>query len=119
MSRNLLIVSIGLIMVSFLVFADQASKTAITVERGRVVYQYWCATCHGSGPQMPGTDALAAKYKGQGIPAVLEARRDLTAQQIEQLTRHGINMMPFFRKTEVSDQDLADMIAYLTRKSLR
>jgi len=29
--------------------------------------------------------------------------------------RRGVSIMPFFRKTEVSDADLAAITAYLTR----
>ena len=119
MSRNFFIATIVLVAAPLLVYAQQLSKATASIERGHAVYQYWCATCHAAGPQMPGTNALAVRYNGQGIPAVLEERHDLTAQQIERFTRHGVNMMPFFRKTEVSDQDLASMIAYLTRKKQR
>jgi hypothetical protein len=31
--------------------------------------------------------------------------------------RNGITIMPFFRKTEVSDSDLDALIAYLTRNN--
>jgi (+)-pinoresinol hydroxylase len=93
-----------------------ASPKDDAVERGRAVYEYNCATCHGAGPQKPGTAALAKKYQGQDIPPALEQRRDLTAEMIKYFTRNGVNMMPPFRKTEVSDQQLKDMTAYLLAK---
>lgn len=82
---------------------------------GYVLFQTSCAVCHGSGPGKPGTRALAAKYKG-ATPALLEERTDLNATYIKQVVRQGLYVMPFFRKTELSDNDLDAIAAYLTRK---
>jgi mono/diheme cytochrome c family protein len=86
------------------------------VTRGNDAYQYWCATCHGRGPGNPGTTALSAKYK-KALPGVLEDRTDLTAQAIRFNVRRGTSIMPFFRKTEISDGDLDAIALYLTRRS--
>ena len=83
--------------------------------RGYVQFQMSCAVCHGSGPGKPGSRSLAAKYKGT-IPALLEERSDLEAPYIKQVVRQGLYVMPFFRKTELSDADLDAIAAYLTRK---
>lgn len=90
--------------------ADDAAQ----VERGHEVFQKWCAPCHGPGPGKPGTIALAALYKGTK-PAPLEERTDLSADFIKLYVRHGVSIMAPFRKTEVSDGDLAALSAYLTR----
>jgi (+)-pinoresinol hydroxylase len=81
--------------------------------RGREVYQKWCTPCHGTGLGKPATSAAAA----HGIkPAVLEQRTDLTPKVIESAVRNGINFMPRFRKTEISNADLAAIEAYLVHK---
>jgi hypothetical protein len=67
----------------------------------------------GSGA-LAGTSALAVKYKGK-LPAVLEQRTDLTSAMIKTVVRGGLYGMPITRKTEVSDAELADVVAYLTR----
>jgi mono/diheme cytochrome c family protein len=85
------------------------------VQHGHDVFQYWCATCHGAGPGHPGTAALQAKYAG-AKPGTLEDRTDLTGEQVHFFVRHGVSVMPWFRKTEVSDADLDAIAAYLTRK---
>jgi mono/diheme cytochrome c family protein len=82
---------------------------------GYVQFQMSCAVCHGSGPGKPGTRALATKYKG-ATPALLEERTDLNATYIKQVVRQGLYVMPFFRKTELSDADLNAIVTYLTRK---
>jgi mono/diheme cytochrome c family protein len=55
---------------------------------------------------------LQAKYKGR-LPALLEKRSDLTAQQVKFYVRHGVSVMPPFRKTEISDADLTALATYL------
>ena len=82
---------------------------------GYVQFQLACSVCHGTGPGKPGTSALAAKYKG-ATPALLEERTDLNPAYIKQVVRQGLYVMPFFRKTELSDADLNAIVAYLTRK---
>jgi mono/diheme cytochrome c family protein len=82
---------------------------------GYLQFQNSCAVCHGAGPEKPGTRALAAKYKGT-LPALLEQRTNLTPDFIKYTVRHGVSVMPPFRKTELSDADLNAIAAYLTRK---
>jgi (+)-pinoresinol hydroxylase len=82
---------------------------------GYVQFQMACSVCHGTGPGKPGTRALAAKYEG-ATPAPLEERTDLNPTYIKQVVRQGLYVMPFFRKTELSDADLNAIVTYLTRK---
>jgi (+)-pinoresinol hydroxylase len=63
---------------------------------------------------VPGTQAVEARYDG-AVPAPLEQRTNLTAEFVEAIVRNGLNSMPFFRPTEVSDEDLEALVAYLTR----
>lgn len=86
-----------------------------SLERGKVVYDHWCAACHDAGSGHPGTTALQAKYKGS-IPAELERRTDLTPDTVHYFIRNGVSIMPFFRKTEISPGDEADLSAYLARR---
>ena len=73
----------------------------------------WCAPCHAIDPRKhPGTQALQVLYKGEK-PAALEQRLDLTSELVSYYVRNGVSIMPFFRKTEISDSDLADLGAYL------
>jgi (+)-pinoresinol hydroxylase len=90
---------------------------------GKAVFDKWCAPCHGAvAPKnvmfgtgaLAGTSALAVKYKGK-LPAVLEQRTDLTPAVIKSVVRHGLFGMPITRKTEVSDAELDEVVAYLTR----
>jgi mono/diheme cytochrome c family protein len=94
-------------------------------QHGKQVFDKWCAPCHGTevvssellgmgALPLPGTSALGVKYKGD-LPAVLEQRTDLQPIYIQTVVRNGLYGMPISRKTEVSDNDLDAIIAYLTR----
>ena len=89
------------------------AQNQTAAERGREVYQKWCTPCHGTGLGKPGTSALAAHG---AKPAVLEQRTDLTPKMVETAVRNGLNFMPRFRKTEISNADLAAIIDYLAHK---
>ena len=101
--------------VSSLSFADQAQ-----LDQGKVVYEHWCTPCHGAGSSefgfaaLPGTNALMALYKG-AKPAVLTEREDLEGAYVKAIVRQGVSIMPFFRKTEISDDELDAIAAYLEK----
>jgi mono/diheme cytochrome c family protein len=83
------------------------------LERGAAVYNIWCDACHRDSEQnAPGTRSLEFKYRGE-LPAALEERTDLTPELVEFYVRNGVATMPFFRKTEISDADLAALAAFL------
>ncbi len=79
---------------------------------GKAVFDKWCAPCHGDGPGKPGTSALQALYKGTK-PALLEERADLVPELTKTFVRTGVSIMPFFRKTEITDVELEALAAYL------
>ena len=83
--------------------------------QGKAVYDKWCAPCHAPGNAYPGTMALATKYEGT-IPAALIERTDITTDFVKQFVRKGVSIMPFFRKTEITDADLDNLAAYLAKK---
>lgn len=110
----LLLVAMG-VNASYPVFAqDQA-----LVEQGNQVFDTWCIACHGEPANpidMIGTQRLQERYQG-ALPAKLEDRTNLTPEYIEAIVRGGISLMPFFRKTEISDEDMVALKAYLTRNN--
>ena len=86
--------------------------TAADAPSGEGVYKRWCVHCHSAGRGNPGTDSLQVKYKG-AVPAVLLERTDLTPQFITISVRQGVLSMPPFRKTEVTDAELAAVSAWI------
>lgn len=92
------------------------AKDPTQIKRGEALFQHWCAPCHGRGPGHPGTQALDFRYQG-AEPGALADRTDLTPDVVSHFVRNGISIMPFFRKTEISDAELADLGAYLARET--
>lgn len=91
----------------------RGAATAPELAHGKQVFAHWCAPCHGPAPRLAGTLALQTKYKGD-LPPALEDRTDLTPEVVAYFVRTGVAWMPPFRKTEVSDADLAAIGAYLS-----
>ena len=104
-----------LLLVSALLLAT-GSVHAQDKANGEAVYDLWCAPCHAAGPRKhPGTAALEVLHKGEK-PAVLVERTDLTPEIVSFYVRNGVSIMPFFRKTEISDKDLVDLGAFLVKE---
>ena len=78
---------------------------------GGRIFDKWCSDCHGTAGG-PGSLALERKYRGT-LPAILEQRKDLPPEYITAAVRHGVSFMPSFRKTEISDAELALLADYL------
>ncbi len=102
----------------------EAQELSPAEASGKVVFDKWCEPCHGrvaggvfgglGTNALPGTSALMVKYKGD-LPPVLEDRIDLQPIYISTVVRGGLYGMPISRKTEISDADLQNIIAYLNR----
>lgn len=75
------------------------------------IFDKWCSDCHSTA-EGPGSLALQRKYRGN-LPAILQQRSDLRQDYVKLVVRQGISFMPSFRKTEISDADLALLAAYL------
>lgn len=94
--------------------AAHAGAAEMVEQHGKKVFDRWCAACHAAGDAYPGTQALQAKYKGEK-PSPLEQRTDLNPDFVKFFVRNGVSIMPFVRKTEISDAELAALAAYLSR----
>ena len=123
MSINRIATGFGLAAFFSLAVAPTAfSQDAAAIARGDAKYQHSCAPCHGDGPgddgrqMLPGTDALRLKYRGE-LPALLEERSDLTPEVLRTFVRQGSMAMPPFRPTELTDDEIEDIAAYLAESS--
>lgn len=113
--------AIGLIALAPPALAQKSGKgtpSPVQLANGKHVFEKWCAACHDANPRLAGTLALQTKYAGE-IPAALEARTDLTPEIVATFVRNGVAWMAPFRKTEISDAELADLGAYLTKPATK
>jgi mono/diheme cytochrome c family protein len=81
---------------------------------GAATFDKWCSDCHRTAGG-PGSLALQRKYRG-ALPAVLEQRNDLVPEYVTLAVRRGVSFMPSFRKTEISDAELALLASYLVKR---
>jgi (+)-pinoresinol hydroxylase len=94
--------------------------SAADTENGKHVYDLWCADCHAPTGERYGLPAgfnVLQKRYGGSLPADLSQRTDLSAATIKARVRNGLNVMPRTRKTEISDAELDDLVAYLRRNN--
>jgi mono/diheme cytochrome c family protein len=110
-----LLLVLGATLMSAAASADEAPTQQAA---GRVVYEHWCAPCHAPGISHPGTHALMVKYPGgRRASGDIAEWTDLPASYVSFMVRHGISVMPQFRKTEITDAELAALAAYLSRNT--
>lgn len=117
---NLVALTLAMTCGSLSLAAEGGSESSQWAQ-GKAVYEHWCVACHGTGEGfggllLPGTEALMVKY-GDQLPAVLHERQDLTPELVTLFVRNGVSIMPFFRKTEISDEELAALGVYLSKPS--
>ena len=86
-----------------------------TPASGEAVFKRWCSHCHSAGRGNPGTDSLQVKYGGR-VPAVLLERTDLDPMAVKMFVRQGVLSMPPFRKTEITDAELAMLANFVAHK---
>jgi len=102
---------------ALLLAANGAAAQDELIERGRTVYDNWCAICHAPGEGA--TRILEERYQG-AAPGEVDQRTNLTAELITARVRTWVApQMPPFRQSEVSDADLEAVIAYLRRNDER
>ena len=95
--------------------AGAAHAQALTGRQiyGKAVYDGTCAFCHG--PRGFATTLL--KRRVGEANSLLAERTNLTAAYIKLAVRHGVMSMPWYRRSELSDDDLAAITDYLTRSN--
>jgi ubiquinol-cytochrome c reductase cytochrome c subunit len=100
--KQILLVLAGLILVAGPAFAQQGSPPPGSAANGKALYlQVGCYQCHG----LAGQGALMTG------PRVV--RTELPYQAFLAQLRHPVNQMPPYEAAVLSDQEAADLYAYL------
>lgn len=80
---------------------------------GKDIYNLWCGACHDSGVNHPGTHHLAATRGAEY--SILKERTDLSPDYIRFIIKNGLNGMPPFRPTELSEMEIDALLKYLIK----
>ena len=75
---------------------------------GQDTYEQRCVPCHSPG----NAGWLQLKARNDGLSAEL-LKRPLNVHFIEQVVRNGLESMPAISRVVLSDQQLAEVIAYI------
>jgi len=86
---------------------------AWTAEPGAAAFTRNCAQCHGNSPEAVGTQQLG-RTRGKD-KALLVGRKDLPKEYVRAVVRNGLKAMPSFTPAALTDAELADIAAYVTR----
>ena len=106
MIRLLIIFILGISITFPIVMATELTT-------GEKVYQQWCIHCHGEDDSGPGTLRLAWD-RGED-KSLLTERDDLDRVYIRTIVRRGLDEMPSFRITEISEAELNALADFLSR----
>lgn len=86
---------------------------ATDLTTGEKVFHQWCIHCHGEDNSGPGTLRLAWD-KGED-KSLLTERDDLDREYVRFVVRRGLDEMPSFRVTEISEAELDALLDFLSR----
>lgn len=87
----------GLALLAVAIFA-QTGQAAEKERSGEIVYQTICQYCHATG--------VGPQIRSRQLPTVYTTH----------VVRNGFRAMPAFRPTEISDQELERVAAFIERK---
>lgn len=113
----------ALVLVLAVTQGTRAQQGDETIARGAELYVAKCSFCHDAVPEgtalaaLPGVASLQLKYGGERSPYIRERPDLANAAVLGSFLRNGAGSMPPFRKTEISDADIASIAAYFARTS--
>ena len=82
---------------------------------GEKIYDDWCMICHAPTHNMPGSDRIREVYGEDRVD--LKNSPFVNEQTIRILVREGRGMMPPFRRTEISNAELDELVAFLIEEN--
>jgi mono/diheme cytochrome c family protein len=94
-----------------IVGAGGTANAAESDATGAAIYEHYCIACHDRGVGHPGTQNLAYRYGPE--KAALADRDNLTPEYVRIMVRFGRGLMPGFRSSEISDEQLKLLVEYL------
>lgn len=100
-------------ILAYILTGSLLPMAALAQESGEQVFRRHCSACHAPGMNHPGTIQLTLTRGAEN--GVLEQRSNLAADYVRTIVRQGLNAMPAFKPTHVSDEDLEAVARYLAK----
>jgi mono/diheme cytochrome c family protein len=97
---------------ALLVFLATGLCTLIcNAQEGERIYRKHCSWCHDPGMNNPGTQQLT-KTRGKANGILIE-RDNLVDVYVKTIVRQGLNAMPAFKPTQITESELGALAAFL------
>ena len=84
---------------------------ATYAQDGEAIYQANCSHCHDPGMNNPGTQQLT-KTRGEENGILID-RDNLVDVYVKTIVRNGLNGMPTFKPTQITDSELDALAEFL------
>ena len=97
--------------------ANAQTSNKEIIAKGEKIFVNQCEFCHGRGIEQGGTHRLRQRYGGT-VTEYVQDRTDMEPEYIRNIVRNWNIGMPAIRPTEITDEELEWLIAYLTRNNL-
>jgi len=102
--KNILLLSLALL--------SAIGSLASIAQDGEAVYEKHCSHCHTPGMNYPGTHQLT-KTRGEDNGVLVE-RDNLVDVYVKTIVRNGLNGMPTFKPTQISESQLDALAEFLS-----
>jgi len=84
---------------------------SLSAQDGEAIYQANCSHCHDPGMNNPGTQQLT-KTRGEENGVLID-RDNLVDVYVKTIVRNGLNGMPTFKPTQITDSELDALAEFL------
>lgn len=98
-----------------LLFLSLSMATMLVRADGEIVYEDWCEICHALEANMPGTDRIREVFGEERVN--LRDSPFVSEETLRAIVRSGRGMMPPFRRTEISNAQLDELVDYLVAEN--
>ena len=99
------------VLALFVFLATGLCTLTTNAQEGEGVYKKNCSWCHDPGMNNPGTQQLT-KTRGEANGILIE-RDNLVDVYVKTIVRQGLNAMPAFKPTQISESELDALAAFL------
>lgn len=86
-------------------------SSAAYAQDGEAIYKANCSHCHDPGMDNPGTQQLT-KTRGEENGVLLD-RENLVDAYVKTIVRNGLNGMPTFKPTQITEGELDALAEFL------